>query len=67
MTEHQTASLSLQEKRALLGQLLRQKAEGTTLTACPLSYNQYPIWFLQQLEPASQPLISLLPCASDLR
>ena len=47
-----TADLSPVEKRALLTQLLRKKAERSK-SVFPLSYNQQGIWFLYQLAPES--------------
>ena len=44
--------LSPVEKRALLKQLLRKKAERSK-SVFPLSYNQQGIWFLYQLAPQS--------------
>ena len=44
--------LSPVEKRALLKQLLRKKAERSK-SVFPLSYNQQGIWFLYQLAPES--------------
>ena len=50
-TSQRTADLSPNEKRALLGQLLRKKASEST--SYPLSHNQQGIWFLYQLAPES--------------
>src|SRR5579872_2914463 len=47
-----TAGLSPVEKRALLTQLLRKKADRLK-SVFPLSYNQQGIWFLYQLAPES--------------
>jgi len=46
------ASLSAQEKRALLAQLLQKKLSATE-TVCPLSYGQQSMWFMYQLAPDS--------------
>ena len=46
------APLSPQEKRALLAQMLRRKAEGSR-PEYPLSYGQRALWFFQQVAPAS--------------
>ncbi len=46
------ADLSSAEKRALLAELLREKARATE-SFYPLSYNQQGIWFLSQLVPES--------------
>ena len=46
------ADLSSAEKRALLAELLREKARATE-SLYPLSYNQQGIWFLSQLAPES--------------
>ena len=46
------AGLSSAEKRALLADLLREKARATE-SFYPLSYNQQGIWFLSQLAPES--------------
>lgn len=45
-------SLSSQEKRTLLAQLLREKA-GVSADSFPLSYAQERLWFLDQLQPGS--------------
>jgi hypothetical protein len=50
--DHKTSDLSTEEKRALVAQLLKKKAQETK-TQHPLSYNQQPMWFLQQLAPDS--------------
>ncbi|HEX7312757.1 MAG TPA: amino acid adenylation domain-containing protein [Pyrinomonadaceae bacterium] len=49
---NQIASLSPQEKRALLAQLLRGKG-GERPAAHPLSHGQQALWFLHQLAPES--------------
>jgi len=51
-TSRRTADLSPNEKRALLGQLLEQKASESP-SYYPLSHNQQGIWFLCQLAPES--------------
>jgi amino acid adenylation domain-containing protein len=45
------SQLSAQEKRALLAQVLRKRAEETS--AFPLSYTQRALWYLHQLAPQS--------------
>lgn len=47
-----TADLSPEERRALLAQLLREKARAT-VTRMPLSYGQQALYFTQQLAPES--------------
>jgi hypothetical protein len=51
-TSQRIADLSPVEKRALLAELLRNKA-GQAASSHPLSYNQQGIWFLYQLAPES--------------
>ena len=51
-TSQHIAELSPNERRALLGQLLEQKANKSP-SYCPLSHNQQGIWFLCQLAPES--------------
>lgn len=51
-TSQRIEDLSPAEKRALLGELLRNKA-GQSASSHPLSYNQQGIWFLYQLAPES--------------
>ena len=51
-TSQHIAELSPNERRALLGQLLEQKASESP-SYYPLSHNQQGIWFLCQLAPAS--------------
>ncbi len=46
------ANLSLQEKRVLLAQLLREKASRVT-SSYPLSHGQQALWFLYQSAPES--------------
>lgn len=57
------ASLSPQEKRALLAKLLQER-KGRVKTA-PLSYAQQQIWFLDQLEPNN--VVYNLPMVLRLR
>jgi hypothetical protein len=45
------AELSLDEKRALLAQLLREKSKKASST--PLSFAQQRLWFLDRLEPGN--------------
>jgi amino acid adenylation domain-containing protein len=51
-TVRQISNLSAEEKRALLAQLLKEKAKAST-SVYPLSYNQQAMWFLYQLAPES--------------
>ena len=51
-TSQRIASLSPAEKRALLAELMRKKAEQS-VSVHPLSYNQQGIWFLHQIAPES--------------
>jgi len=51
-TSQHVADLSPDERRALLGQLLRKKASESP-SYYPLSHNQQGIWFLYQLAPES--------------
>ncbi|MCB9450594.1 MAG: amino acid adenylation domain-containing protein [Anaerolineaceae bacterium] len=44
------AALSAEQKRALLAQLLREKA-AKSKTTVPMSYGQRALWFVQQLAP----------------
>lgn len=48
----QIAGLSPEEKRQLLAQLLREKANQAT-TTFPLTYGQRALWFIHQLAPES--------------
>ncbi len=50
-TTTDTIDLSLEEKRALLAQLLREKASKPN--TFPLSFAQQRMWFLAQMEPES--------------
>ncbi|HEU4597694.1 MAG TPA: condensation domain-containing protein, partial [Pyrinomonadaceae bacterium] len=52
--------LSAEDKRALLAQLLQQKASTAERTA-PLSYGQRAWWFLHQLEPQNAAYNIMLP------
>ncbi len=46
------SQLSAQEKRALLAQVLRKRAEASPLEF-PLSFGQRALWFFQQMAPSS--------------
>jgi amino acid adenylation domain-containing protein len=54
------SNLSPIEKRALLAQLLRQKADRAKAPS-PLSYGQRAWWFLYQLEPANPAYNVMMP------
>jgi hypothetical protein len=49
---HRTTELSPDEKRHLLGRLLKKKAEESACTS-PLSHGQRAMWFVYQLDPDS--------------
>src|SRR5215208_1732668 len=50
MSDTKIDHLSLEEKRALLAELLRRKS-GKSYSARPLSEGQRALWFLHQLSP----------------
>ncbi|HEY9401293.1 MAG TPA: amino acid adenylation domain-containing protein [Pyrinomonadaceae bacterium] len=56
----EVAGLSIHEKRALLAQLLKQKAERPEAPS-PLSFGQQAWWFLYQLEPQNAAYNIILP------